>query len=1071
MTLWSQVGGVCAEPELHSGLIAYWPLDGHVEDVVGDHEGVARGVTPLEFVGLKGFGRSVNLDGISHFIEITGGEEDDFDFEDASMSISIWFTMDRGKTAQTLIGKGGSTSWRLAQFGDDQVLSFAGVQGVSLKSQKFSRYGELHHAVAIADQESAETRLYIDGELAAQGVAPRSRNGEARLSIGMHPENRNRIWKGLVDDVAIWDRPLTELEVQELWNNGDARPLGVHLPDTNRDGLPDFWEEVNGFSLEAQNAEEDSDSDGLTNHQEYLLGSNPNDPDTDADGLMDGVESGTGTWIGINNTGTSPFDSDSDGDILRDGLENPDLPTTWPTNFATDPNLIDTDENGTTDRAEVTSVRDPDFRIGDVSVEKGLLHITVPTRIDSYYVLYRNGTLEEIGRPIQIVTGAESEITFRERIIEGHDIYYTVSQYLRALPDDLDGDGIDDVTELDNPGFFSALNAARLVVEDDGAVMIPNVALFDSFSIANARGLDAASGTTQQPRIIKLVVSILPRREPAAWFVNSTQHAVHESFKGRSGVPCVGTCVHAEIIQYPGLQLGDGSIGIYTVRLDGITNFKTVQAVFEQVEINMPVARGRLALHVISGDRAWYNRNTRRFEDAGIPVVFDDDLLGDNAYVGLNHAEGFGRLRVIEPGERPALTDIAVFRVIPNDIPHISGIITEIPQTPLSHVNLRAVQNNAPNAYIKDATSTPEIRDLLGKNVFFKVTGAGFEIREASQAELDTFFDGIRPKETQIPVRNLAVTEINDLDDIVFVDSDAFGVKAANLAELRTVDSIGEDTVPDGFAVPFHFYHEFMKHNGLYDRVQRLIAAPSFQQDPEIRDLVLKSFRKEVKNGVMPEWMLTAIESLQKSFDAGISIRCRSSTNNEDLPGFNGAGLYDSFTHHPDEGHLSKSIKQVFASLWNLRAFEERDFYRIDHFEAAMGVLVHPSYSNEKVNGVAVTRNILFGAGLIGSNTYYVNAQIGEELVTNPEGEATPEEILTNPDGSEITYLRGSNRVPEGDQVLNRSRVRQLARHMKKIRDHFKDFYGGGLTFAMEIEFKISEDNQIVIKQARPWVD
>ena len=73
-------------------------------------------------------------------------------------------------------------------------------------------------------------------------------------------------------------------------------------------------------------------------------------------------------------------------------------------------------------------------------------------------------------------------------------------------------------------------------------------------------------------------------------------------------------------------------------------------------------------------------------------------------------------------------------------------------------------------------------------------------------------------------------------------------------------------------------------------------------------------------------------------------LRCRSSTNNEDLPGFSGAGLYDSFTHRPDEGHLSESIKQVYASLWNYRAFEAREFYRIDHFTTAMGVLVHPQF-------------------------------------------------------------------------------------------------------------------------------
>ena len=66
----------------------------------------------------------------------------------------------------------------------------------------------------------------------------------------------------------------------------------------------------------------------------------------------------------------------------------------------------------------------------------------------------------------------------------------------------------------------------------------------------------------------------------------------------------------------------------------------------------------------------------------------------------------------------------------------------------------------------------------------------------------------------------------------------------------------------------------------------------------------------------------------------GQSLRYRSSTNNEDLPGFSGAGLYDSKTQDPEETEedgIDKSIKGVWASLWNFRAFTEREFHRIDH--------------------------------------------------------------------------------------------------------------------------------------------
>ena len=108
----------------------------------------------------------------------------------------------------------------------------------------------------------------------------------------------------------------------------------------------------------------------------------------------------------------------------------------------------------------------------------------------------------------------------------------------------------------------------------------------------------------------------------------------------------------------------------------------------------------------------------------------------------------------------------------------------------------------------------------------------------------------------------------------------------------------------------------------------------------------LKDLRKAIKDADTPACITAALTAMHASYPEGQSLRYRSSTNNEDLPGFNGAGLYDSKTQHPEEtteDGISKSLKQVYASLWNFRAFTERDFYRVDHKAAAMGVLVHPT--------------------------------------------------------------------------------------------------------------------------------
>ncbi len=65
------------------------------------------------------------------------------------------------------------------------------------------------------------------------------------------------------------------------------------LPDTDDDGMDDFWEEDHdacGLDPLSDDAQDDADGDWLTNLDEYLIGSDPCNPDTDGDCMIDGEE-------------------------------------------------------------------------------------------------------------------------------------------------------------------------------------------------------------------------------------------------------------------------------------------------------------------------------------------------------------------------------------------------------------------------------------------------------------------------------------------------------------------------------------------------------------------------------------------------------------------------------------------------------------------------------------------------------------------------------------------------------------------------------------------------------------
>ena len=175
----------------------------------------------------------------------------------------------------------------------------------------------------------------------------------------------------------------------------------------------------------------DRDQDGLTDANETAAGTDPDNPDTDGDGMGDGYE--------VNTVGTDPTNADTDGDGLSDMIEH---------NFTgTDPLSNDTDGDGLNDSAELevyfTLPTNPDSD-GDGLNDGDEVnnYSTDPRNPDSDGDGLLDG--EEVN---QLGTDPTSNDTDGDLLLDGEEVNFYGTD--PTLPD-TDGDGLNDSDEVAN---------------------------------------------------------------------------------------------------------------------------------------------------------------------------------------------------------------------------------------------------------------------------------------------------------------------------------------------------------------------------------------------------------------------------------------------------------------------------------------------------------------------------------------------------------------------------------------------------------------------------------------------
>ncbi len=484
----------------------------------------------------------------------------------------------------------------------------------------------------------------------------------------------------------------------------------------------------------------------------------------------------------------------------------------------------------------------------------------------------------------------------------------------------------------------------------------------------------------------------------------------------------------------------------------------------------------------IQNDLTFFLNSNRLQKEANtlqtsMAILKPSDIYAALDYQAISKYKGRGFVRIINDftTEKDLIqpTDIIVLNETPLYLPTVAGIVVSEFQTPLSHLTILGQNRKIPIAAYKKAFLDKHIAAMAGQWVQYEVKSDTFLINIAKNKRLSK-----RRKKRIKLHHNLEVDSLVGVEHLQKRSFDFAGNKAANFGLLYQLSKKATFKTPEGaFAIPFYFYDQHLQNGegkALLGQVLRLNGTTN----PDSIRSRLKQLRTNIKKTPLDKTLLRSIEKRISKTNGTARMRFRSSTNAEDTKGFSGAGLYTSKTgilNHPKKT-IEKAIKKVWASLWSYEAFMERMYFDIPQEEVFMGILVHRSFPNEAVNGVAITKN-LYRKDAQG---FVVNAQLGNENVVAPKAGMTSDQFICYPDQADLLYkntvdIITTSSLNKGQLTMSQQEIAHLANQLALVKKYFhKKKYKSKayIDLGIDVEFKLDGvARQLYIKQARIYND
>ena len=320
-------------------------------------------------------------------------------------------------------------------------------------------------------------------------------------------------------------------------------------------------------------------------------------------------------------------------------------------------------------------------------------------------------------------------------------------------------------------------------------------------------------------------------------------------------------------------------------------------------------------------------------------------------------------------------------------------------------------------------------------------------------------------------------------------DVESVGGKNASLGEMISQLPQGV-RVPTGFATTAHAFREFLKHEGLADRISQRLASLDTEDvralaaaGAEIRGwLEAQPFPADLEKAVRD-----AFATLSEG-NAEASFAVRSSATAEDLPDASFAGQQETFLNVVGIEDVLHKMKEVFASLYNDRAISYRVHKGFAHDVVALSAGVQRMVRSDKgAAGVMFTldtesgfEDVVFITSSYGLGETVVQGAVNpdEFYVHKPMLAAGNKAVIRRNLGSKLIQMvfaspeekKASGKLVQTTDVpaelrnrysLTDAEVQQLAEYAIVIEKH----YGR----PMDIEWgKDGTDGKLYILQARP---